>query len=466
MLFWLLPDRARMSLLILASLVFYASWSIPFLFHLLAVVAINYAIMELWRRYRQNWMFYLLQTANILNIACFKYFYFFADALGFVFGVSVWREPTLRLADRLDGSEIFLPLAISFYTFQIMSYGIDIFRGEYTRRHSFREVLLFKSFFPQLIAGPIMRSHELLPQVRALGEGNGPRPDGPRMRKGLWLVMIGVFKKVVVASVLLAYIAPIVNREADPTNFHPGMIWLAIVGCLFMLYADFSAYSDMARGFGALLGFEIPENFRAPFFMTSISDYWRRWHLTFSRWIRDYIYIPLGGSRVGEWRVYLNYLITFFIAGLWHGASYTFVVWGIVVGIMLSVESYIRRRGFEEWPKTWPLRFARLGLAWLFLIPSSLLFFAPNWDWALTALAHMFNPLAYFSGAYQTLPHTESFLGGSLGVLLFHFIEERPASFRWIRRYETWLLPLGGLVLIVFLTQFSGKAQDFFYFQF
>ncbi|MCB1318434.1 MAG: MBOAT family protein, partial [Leptospiraceae bacterium] len=378
---------------------------------------------------------------------------------GLIFGISEWREPHLRLAHRMEGTEIFLPLAISFYTFQIMAYGIDIYRGTYATRHRFREVVLFKAFFPQLIAGPIMRSHELLPQIKALGEGHGPTATRDWMHKGLWLVIIGLFKKVVLTAVLLSYVAPLFgSRETNPAEFHPTAVWLGVFGCLLMLYTDFSAYTDLARGFGFLLGFEIPVNFKAPFFMVSISDYWRRWHLTFSRWIRDYVYIPLGGSRVAEWHVYMNYIITFFLAGLWHGASYPYVVWGTMVGIILALENFSFKRWLPEWPQHWPLRIVRLLITWFLFLTSSLFFFAPTLDWALSALGQMFH-FAALSGndSLRQLGSIEGLVGGGLGVLLFHMLDEKPGWFVWLRRYEKWLLPLAAVVLVIVISQFAGQ---------
>ena len=269
LLYWTVGQRLRIPLLIGASLFFYATWSFIFTFHLVLVVLVNYLVMELWRIYRKKWIFVGLQIANVANIGVFKYYYFFADVIGRIIGNPALFEENLRQADRLAGTEIFLPLAISFYTFQIMAYGFDIYRGVYTEQHNFRQVLLFKSFFPQLIAGPIMRSSELLPQIRELSEGRGPLPDADMHKKGLWLVLIGITKKILIADQLLVYVSPLFYASNDPTTpfaFDPVMIWTGVFACLVMLYADFSAYSDLARGFGYLLGFEIPINFKAPFF--------------------------------------------------------------------------------------------------------------------------------------------------------------------------------------------------------
>jgi alginate O-acetyltransferase complex protein AlgI len=468
-LFWLVSDRLRIPLLIGASLFFYATWSFIFTFHLLLVVVINYLVMELWRIYGKKWIFVLLQIANVANIGVFKYYYFFADVIGRVIGNPALYEENLRQADRLAGSEIFLPLAISFYTFQIMAYGFDMYRGTYTERHSFSQVLLFKSFFPQLIAGPIMRSNELLPQIRQLSHGDGPRPDFDMHKKGLWLVLIGITKKVLIADQIVYYVSPLFYASTDPATpfaFDPLVIWLGVLGCLAMLYADFSAYSDLARGFGYLLGFEIPINFKAPLFMTSISDFWRRWHLTFSRWIRDYIFIPLGGSRVSEGRVYLNYTITFAIGGLWHGASYPFLIWGVGVGLWISIENFLEKRGLPMVPENLAWRGVRVLIAWIFLLVSSIFFFGPGAEYCWNAVAQMFHVTAFGSEELRVLPGVEPFAYALLATLLFHLFEERPAYFTWLRRYENWLLPAAAVGLVIAITQFAGQNKDFFYFQF
>ncbi len=467
LLYWTLPDKLRIPVLLVSSLYFYATWSFLFLLHLIIVVAVNYVVMEVWRIYPRKWIFVALQIANVCNIAFFKYFYLLADALGALFGLPAWEEPVLRESMRLAGSEIFLPLAISFYTFQVMAYGFDIYRGVYDRKHSFLQVLLFKTFFPQLIAGPIMRSAELLPQIQNLWEGRGARPDRRMMAKGLWYCAIGVFKKVAIADQLLVFAAPLFgNASVAPAEYAPQTIWLGVLACLFMLYADFSAYSDLARGFGYLLGMEIPENFKAPFFMISISDFWRRWHLTFSRWLRDYLYIPLGGSRAGPWRVSFNLFFTFLIGGVWHGASYTFLVWGALMGVIIAGEALLGRYGVPEWPASLPGRAARLLITWILFMATSLFFFAPGWIWCLGALQQMFNLPAFLDGDLKWLANLETLLYATLAVLLFHFVEEKPQWFRGLRNYEAYLLPAAALLLVIIITQFGGGPKDFFYFQF
>ncbi len=406
-------------------------------------------------------MFYTLQAANVLNIAFFKYFYLFADFIGRIAGIDEWLDPGLRHTHRLLGEEILLPLAISFYTFQIMSYGIDIYRGTYEKVHTFIEVLLFKTFFPQLIAGPIMRAQELLPQIQSC-TNNSWVPEPEKFRRGAWLIIAGLVKKMIIAEEMTVFAAPLLS--SNPVAFNGAGIWISLIGAIFMLYADFSAYTDLARGFGLFMGFEIPRNFKAPLYFSSLSDFWTKWHITFSRWIRDYIFIPLGGSRVAEWRVYLNLTITFFLGGLWHGASYTFVVWGTLMGIWLSAESFMNRRGIPGERKA--LKGIQALSGYIIWIMSGAFFFSKGMGWTWKALGVMMNPVTFIDNSLRFPSNMESFYGAFIAVAFFHWADENYEVLQRVRKYESWLLPLAALALIITLTQYAGSQKDFFYFQF
>jgi len=467
LIFWSLPARFRLTFLLISSLIFYASWSLIFTLHFIVVIGINYYTIEFLKKNRKDWIFILLQIANLSNLGFFKYFYFFADIAGRLFGQDWLRQPDLQHLQRIEGNEILLPLAISFYTFQIMAYGIDVYKGVYTGSHSFREVLLFKAFFPQLIAGPIMRSSELLPQIADCKAGIYPVADARQMKKGLWLILIGVFKKILIAGQLLVFLAPMIaSPGATPLDFTPQSVFLGVTGSMAMLYADFSAYTDLARGLGLLLGFKIPENFKAPFLSHSISEFWRRWHLTFSLWIRDYIFIPLGGSRRTEARVYLNVVITFFLGGLWHGASYTFVFWGFFMGVAIAIESYLDKRGFHEMPAFWPARIIRIIIVWIIFIFITTFFFAPDASWAVNAIRRMMSFHLIGDENLKNLGSLEIYFASIAGVMLFQWFELKPSHFTWIRKYENWVLPVAAIGFVLVLTQFAGPQKDFFYFQF
>ncbi|MBL8022552.1 MAG: MBOAT family protein [Leptospirales bacterium] len=461
---WSLPPRFRVWFLTAASLYFYASWNLLFTLHFVTVIGINWTVIELWRTFRKNWIFYSLQVGNVLNLAFFKYFYFGADIIGRLTGLSWLSQPTLFESHRMLGHEILLPLAISFYTFQIMSYGFDIFREKYTEKNSLLEVLLFKAFFPQLIAGPIMRSHELLPQIRRAWTEGLPL-DENAFYKGLWLCIIGIVKKVFLADQLTVFLSPIM-AASDPGIYHPVYLWLTPIVFVAMVYADFSAYSDLARGFGLLMGFQVPVNFKAPLFMISVSDFWRRWHITLSLWLRDYVYIAMGGNRVSNARIYLNFIVTFFLGGLWHGAAYTFVVWGTMVGVMLSLEAFAVSKGIPEWPSAWWSRGLRLLVAHLMFWPSTIFFMAPSWSWSIQALPGMFNLRQWLDVTRATPAHLETVAYCAAGILFFHLFDEFHGRLGFIRRFEKWLIPLVSIAMIIGLSQFTGGQKDFFYFQF
>lgn len=309
--YWLLPARFAMASLMVASIVFYASWSVPYLLLVGTSIFIGYvgAIVVERQRSRGSRSAMVLVTLTLLGLlSWFKY----AD-----FGLEIWGEISGGPVRVLD---IVLPLAISFYTFQILGYVIDVHRGTPAVRSPFR-FALFVSFFPQMIAGPIARGSSLIPQLL-----RRPSFDAIRILRGLELIALGVVKKVVVADSLAVFVDRVYGDPAGAGGLDAMVASLAFGA---QIYCDFSGYTDIARGSGRLFGIELPENFRSPYLSGSITEFWRRWHITLSTWLRDYLYIPLGGNRRGRARLYANLLITMGLGGLWHGASATFVLWGL-----------------------------------------------------------------------------------------------------------------------------------------
>jgi alginate O-acetyltransferase complex protein AlgI len=287
-------------------------------------------------------------------LGVFKYLGFFVSEVDGAFDA-------IGLGSPLPLVQIVLPIGISFFTFQAISYVVDVYRGE-TKAASLGDVAILQAFFPHLIAGPIVRANELLPQLRT--------PRDPRTvlaGPGLFLIAGGLIKKTVVADELARNVVdPVFN---DPAA-HSGLeVLLAIYGFAAQIYCDFSGYTDMAIGVALLLGFQLPQNFNRPYLALSLQDFWRRWHMTLSRWLRDYLYIPLGGNRDGERRTYRNLMLTMLLGGLWHGASFTFVLWGGIHGTALSVERWARGRweGFHM-PAllAWLITFHVVCLAWIF----------------------------------------------------------------------------------------------------
>jgi D-alanyl-lipoteichoic acid acyltransferase DltB (MBOAT superfamily) len=259
-------------------------------------------------------------TSNLGLLGFFKYYDFFASS-------AADALQRLGLAAHPPILDIVLPVGISFYTFQAMSYTIDVYRGVLRSEPSFTNFALFISFFPQLVAGPIVRAADLLPQIRV------PRTITRRgLEEGAWLVFWGLFKKIFVAD-NLGRLAALGFTNPPPNG---GVALVSVYAFAFQIYGDFSAYSDIARGLAKAMGFEFMLNFNLPYFATDPSDFWRRWHMSLSTWLRDYLYIPLGGNRDGTLRTYRNLLLTMLLGGLWHGAQWTFVIWGAFHGILLA----------------------------------------------------------------------------------------------------------------------------------
>ena len=301
----------------------------------------------------------LAVTFDLALLGTFKYFGFFVDEFNSLLdGVG--------LGSPLPIVQIVLPIGISFFTFQAISYVVDVYRGE-TRAASLMDVAILQAFFPHLVAGPIVRANELLPQLRT------PRdPRAVLAGPGLFLIAGGLIKKTVIADELARQVVdPVYN---DPVAHSGGEILLAFYAFAAQIYCDFSGYTDMAIGIALLLGFQLPQNFNRPYTALSLQDFWRRWHITLSRWLRDYLYIPLGGNRKGEVKTYRNLMITMLLGGFWHGASFTFLLWGGIHGTALSVERWSRTHhpGFRlPKPVAWFVTFNVVCIAWVF-------FRAPN----------------------------------------------------------------------------------------
>jgi alginate O-acetyltransferase complex protein AlgI len=290
-----------------------------------------------------------------LGLLCvFKYLGFFVSEVDAALD-------SIGLGSPLPLMQIVLPIGVSFFTFQAISYVVDVYRGE-TKATSLMDVAILQAFFPHLVAGPIVRANELLPQLRV------PRdPRAVLAGPALFLIVGGLIKKTVVADELARNVVdPVFN---DPSSHSGPEVLLAIYGFAAQIYCDFSGYTDMAIGLALLLGFQLPQNFNRPYLALSLQDFWRRWHITLSRWLRDYLYIPLGGNRDGERRTYRNLMLTMLLGGLWHGAAWTFVIWGGIHGAALSGERWARRRftGFRLPPwVAWVITFHIVCLAWVF----------------------------------------------------------------------------------------------------
>jgi alginate O-acetyltransferase complex protein AlgI len=310
----------RQFAILLASIVFYGYWNPWYLFLLATPSVIDYfcalRISETEEvRRRKFWLTFSV-VSNLGLLGYFKYANFFVHNFAVLMGRDV---PVFH---------ILLPVGISFYTFKTMSYTIDVYRRHIEPCRSWWKYAMFVTYFPELVAGPIVRASVFLPQMtRSL------RPSWPRAYVGLQLVALGFSKKLLVADRLASFVDFIF---AHPSLYSAGTIWSAVIAYSLQIYCDFSGYSDIAIGISRIIGFDLPENFNMPYSSTSITEFWRRWHITLSQWLRDYLYIPLGGNRKGKVRTYVNLTITMLLGGLWHGASWTFVAWGALHGLALA----------------------------------------------------------------------------------------------------------------------------------
>ncbi len=324
-------ESPYVAVLLLSSLIFYG-WHIPiYLAVLLSSASVDYvAALAIGRLEpqqhgrRRAW----LVASLAVNLGLLAFFKYGAFAIRSAEEVAGWWGASLRLPE----FSLVLPMGISFYTFQTLSYTIDVYRGQLLPVRNFPRFLLFISFFPQLVAGPIVRASEFVPQI--------PRPRRLHARvfyHGAWLILLGFFLKMVCADNLSAYVDQHWDRGYRQGADASFALWLSVMFSG-QIFADFAGYSTIAQGLGYLLGFRFPANFNAPYLATSFKNFWERWHITLSRWLRDYLYVPLGGNRGSRLRTHLNLLLVMLLGGLWHGAAYTFIVWGAIHGLCLVGE--------------------------------------------------------------------------------------------------------------------------------
>ena len=335
--YWLLARWPRLQniLLLSAAYYFYSRWNAKFLSLLIISTVMDYAC-GLWvdrvqDPRRRRGVVALSMALNLGMLGYFKYYNFFAESLHTALVSAGFSVPLWQL-------NVVLPIGISFYTFQSMSYVIDVYRRDIAPTRNLVQFATFVSFFPHLVAGPIMRPTTLLPQV-----ASRRRFDIQQFYSGTYLIFWGFLKKVVIADNLEVIVRDLFGRWE---TIDGGLALLAVYAFAFQIYGDFSGYTDIARGISKCLGFELALNFNLPYFATSPKDFWNRWHISLSKWLRDYVYISLGGNRGGTWKTYRNLMLTMILGGLWHGAAWTFVIWGFYQGLLL-----VLHRAAEPWLK-------------------------------------------------------------------------------------------------------------------
>ena len=449
--------RAQNTLLLLASYIFYAWWDWRFLSLILISTANDYIIGRQLGRLdpsaQSDARKTLLAVSVVVNLgvlAVFKYFNFFADSVTDLLTTIGFQVDPVVLS-------VVLPVGISFYTFQTLSYTIDIYRGELEPTDNLRDFALFVAFFPQLVAGPIERAKNLLPQI-----SSPRRIDPAQVEAAIWLIVWGYFKKVIIADRLgLFVVNPIFG---DLVSVSYAELVVGTVAFAFQIYCDFSAYSDIARGLARLLGVEIMVNFRLPYFALSPSDFWNRWHISLSTWLRDYLYIPLGGNRGSRLFTYRNLMITMLLGGLWHGAAWNFVIWGAYHGLILILFRHFERTPMhrDPWNGNYsaPVVLGRMVFMFTLTLIGWLFFRIPS-----SALPVLAAPHAIYRP--DTLSHLQTMWPLILPLLTVQF---------WQYVTRDLLIPIklpglarGGVYgILVILTLFFSTQQpvEFIYFQF
>ena len=453
-LYWAMSNRKLVYqnvLLLAASYVFYGFWDTRFLILIFISSLSDYLIgLQLSKAekdtLRKRWLALSL-FINLGILFSFKYFNFFIDSF-------INLSQSFDFQANINTLKIILPVGISFYTFQTLSYTIDIYKQKIKPTRNVIDFFTFVSFFPQLVAGPIERAAQLLPQFQIKRHFNYEYAVS-----GIRLILFGLFKKVVVAD-RLAYSVSLVYDS--PQEFSGLAIITATIFFAIQIYCDFSGYSDIAIGTARLFGFDLMTNFKTPYFSTSIRDFWQRWHISLSTWFRDYVYIPLGGNRVSKGRWWLNVMTTFTVSGLWHGANWTFVIWGGIHGLFYAIE-----KQFEQvrLPKiiSGILVFIIVCIAWIF-------FRADNLNDAILLIQNA----THWSGDFNllTLFVNENYGVFSLiaiGVLIIfdifncqneinYWLQKQPKVVRWLVYYFL-------LFAIIYFGEFQN-APEFIYFQF
>lgn len=457
--YFILARRAQNAWLLAASYIFYGWWDWRFLSLILISTVVDYccgiAIHTVRRESRRRFFLLISLVVNLGILGFFKYFNFFI-------GSAAELLSSFGLQPNVSSLNIILPVGISFYTFQTLSYTIDIYRRKLEPIHEPLTFALFVSFFPQLVAGPIERARNLLPQLQA------PRKVTMQdLSDGTFLILMGLFRKVVIADTA----APFVDRAfGSPEIFTSSGLLIATFLFAIQIYGDFAGYSDIARGTARLLGIRLMVNFTQPYFATNITDFWRRWHMSLSSWLRDYLYIPLGGNRHGTINTYKNLILTMLLGGLWHGAAWGFVLWGALHGAYLAMHKFLTRDEKEPPPNSiWSGLLKRIGifvLVSLTWIP----FRQPDIGQALTFFGSIINWHGSLFDVANPGKVLEPGLTLALSLIALLIVDtpmyrnnSQTAILQW-----PWLLRGSAFAAMIFgIMLFGGTNEvDFIYFQF
>lgn len=456
LLYYLMPYKAKNHILLIFSLLFY-SWGEPrFVFLIIASIVIDYFIAchlpKCTGNIRKRWLIFSI-LLNVGILLYFKYSNFFIANLNDLYAL-FGMQP-------FEWSAVALPVGISFITFQKISYMVDVYRAEVVPQRKLSDLLLYILMFPQLIAGPIIRYKEIAGQLE-----NRKSADTYENRvTGFTRFMIGLAKKLLIANVLAEQVDIIFS--VSPEFFSTSTAWMGMLAYTFQIYFDFSGYSDMALGLGKMLGFTFPENFNFPYISQSITEFWRRWHITLSAWLKDYLYIPLGGNRVAVSRMYLNLAIVFFVSGFWHGAAWTFIFWGLYHGLFLILDKMFLLKLLKKAGRIPSIicTFLVTAIGWVF-------FRADSFDYAFAFIHKLFA----FDIRLDEFYFDARFVSIFCIAIFFSFVGvfKKAEDFQYLiysSQPKMWLMILGfALSILLFVlcggTLLAGGLNPFIYFRF
>ena len=442
-LFALSPKKIRWVALLAASYFFYMSWHWEYIFLIvLSTIVDFFCAKSIYRSDSRRFKRMMLSVSLFTNLSLlffFKYYEFFVSS---VLNISINSSSSLYF-------DFLLPVGISFYTFQTMSYTIDVYQGKQEVENNLGRFALFVTYFPQLVAGPIERAADLLHQLRD-GLSLQKKNFLPAMEKIVW----GLFKKIVIADRVALVVDPVYSNHSQ---YSAPVLVLASVLFAIQIYCDFSGYSDMAIGISRLFNVKLSKNFNTPYFSRSITEFWRRWHITLSSWFRDYVYIPLGGNKTIKWRWHYNIMITFLVSGIWHGANWTFIVWGLFHGLLITIESTTSKFSLASWIKV-PLTFSLVTLGWV-------IFRADNLNIAWDIVSSIFTLEEGRIGTREQLVATGTskldLIVSFVAILLMLFYDKYYTKVNYLGKIAVYQL------LIFMIVIFGmGGTQAFIYFQF
>ena len=467
-LYYALPQKFRWFLLLIASYYFYMSWKAEYIILIVASTLVDFcaglAIENADSKKRKKLWLFLSLFVNLGLLFTFKYWDFFNESI---------RDTLNLFSIQFDPStlKLLLPVGISFYTFQTLSYTIDIYYGKIKPIKHIGIFATYVSFFPQLVAGPIERAKHLIPQFY-----NKVTFEYERVKNGLLLMLWGFFVKIVIAD-RLAILVNTVYKHDDANNYlldyNGASLFIASFFFMFQLYLDFSAYSNIAIGAARVLGFDLQSNFRRPYWATSISDFWHRWHISLSTWFRDYVYIPLGGNKRGVKRHLINLLITFLLSGLWHGASWNFALWGLLNGLFLIVQVFIDRKKTSKEPKTYFIKRLFQSLVIMLLWGGSLIFFrAQTFDDAMYVFQNI--SLTGWNNLYElglTVSEFKFVFYCLVGIYILDYIQEKQDLYKFLADRNIvirFAVYIAAILMIIYLGAYGEDVSDnqFLYFQF